>query len=253
MSIIKTNKYNILLAEDNEANQALIERMLVNGGHTVTVVANGQEALDELCLSQYELCIIDIQMPVMDGFETITLFRKSYPQSKLAFITLTADESEETLAKCEQAGALYLSKPVRSEALLKAINNVFENQNKNQKETEKKIIDISNFDYFNDQVFLDKFIELFEKSCEKLTRCLKQACNEDFTEFKKVVHTIKGLSGNIHAEALRDITIEAENLNEEDYATKADEYFNKISHELARAREELLKLSSRGTEKSNEN
>ena len=222
--------------------------MLVNGGHTVTVVANGQEALDELCLRQYDLGIIDLQMPVMDGFEAIELFRKKNPQSKLAFITLTADESAETLAKCEQVGAVYLAKPVHSASLLKAINAVFENENKHQKVTDKKVIDVSNSDYFNDPVFLDKFIELFEDSCEGLTRGLKEACDDNFAEFKKVVHTIKGLSGNINAEALREITLEAENLSEEDYAKHADEYFKKITHELTRTREALLKLSSRHTE-----
>ena len=233
-----------MLAEDNEANQALLERMLVNGGHTVTVVSNGQEALDELCLQQYDLCIIDIQMPVMDGFETIAHFRDKHPQNELAFITLTADESAETLEKCEQAGVFYLAKPVRSDALLDAINTVFENQEQYQTQTEKKVIDISTFDYFNDQAFLDKFIELFEESCEKLTVSLKDACKEDFTGFKKVVHTIKGLTGNIKADALRKITIEAENISKERYESNADEYFSKISHELSRARDELSKLSS---------
>lgn len=242
--IISTDKYNILLAEDNEANQALLERMLHNGGHTVTVVSNGQEALDELCLSFYDLCIIDIQMPVLDGLETISLFKKRYPENKLPFIILTADETAGTLEKCNEVGAVYLAKPVRSDALLKAISDVFNKKNKSSV-ADEKVIDISQFDYFNDQVFLDKFIELFEESCDKLTVSLKAACKEDFEGFKKTVHTIKGLSGNIHANALRQITIEAENLNQESYNEKSAEYFSRITAELDKARIELTKLSSK--------
>lgn len=50
--------FKILLAEDNEANQVLIERMLIKGGHSVTIVNNGQEALDELNKDSYDICLI---------------------------------------------------------------------------------------------------------------------------------------------------------------------------------------------------
>lgn len=242
---INTHKYTILLAEDNEANQALLERMLHNAGHTVTAVSNGQEALDELCLKKFDLCIIDIQMPVLDGLETISLFKQRYPTNNLPFIILTADESAATIEKCNEQGAFYLAKPVRTGALLKAVSDVLLINNDITAEAEEKIIDISQFDYFNDQVFLDKFIELFEESCEKLTASLQTACNKDYEGFKKTVHTIKGLSGNIHANALRQITIEAESLDEEGYNNKSDEYYSRIKNELEKARIELSKLSSK--------
>ena len=106
-------------------------------------------------------------------------------------------------------------------------------------------IDISKFDYFNDQVFLDEYIDIFEGSAEKLIDQLRGSLRNKNHDFRDTVHAIKGLSGNIGAATLREITIKAEGLSEDDYNNKSDDFFNEISKELSKVRAELLKCASK--------
>lgn len=106
-------------------------------------------------------------------------------------------------------------------------------------------IDISKLDYFNDQVFLDKYIDIFEGSAEKLINQLRNSLRNKKYDFRDTVHAIKGLSGNIGATTLREITIKAEGLSENDYKNKSGEFYEEISKELSKVRVELLKCASK--------
>ena len=242
MDVVKVNKFNILLAEDDPANQLLIERYLVMAGHTVTVVENGKEALDLLDKVAYQLCIFDMQMPEMTGLEAIDIYKKNNQNSKLPFIILTANTEKDAIAQCKQAGAdMHLAKPIQYARLVEAINSVM------GKEIEttclnSEIIDVNGMDYSDDPVFLNKFIEIFEDSADKLINDLKNSLVDNHEEFKKAVHSIKGLSGNVAAHTLRELTIQAEKLNDNDYKIKSAEYYKKIENELLKVKAELVKL-----------
>ena len=67
---------NILLAEDNPVNQRVAAGILEKRGHTVTVVENGQQALQALKVQRFDLVLMDLQMPEMDGFEATTAIRE---------------------------------------------------------------------------------------------------------------------------------------------------------------------------------
>ena len=124
-NISNGKKYTILLAEDDPSNQELLSVMLSNGGHTVTVANNGQEALDELKVSRYDLCIMDMQMPVMGGLQAIKTYKNINPKSKMPFIMLTANATVEAVEKGKDAGAeMFLIKPIRSADLLKAVSTI---------------------------------------------------------------------------------------------------------------------------------
>lgn len=106
------------------------------------------------------------------------------------------------------------------------------------------VIDISKLDFFNDQVFLDEFIDIFEESAEDLINKLEKSLVNRFDEFKSVVHSIKGLSGNIRASRLREITTKAGSLSKEDYLENAFEYSRRIIDEVSMVRKELAKCAS---------
>jgi len=242
MDAVKNNKLNILLAEDEPSNQLLIERYLEKAGHTVTVVGNGQEALNLLDNHSYHLCIFDMQMPEMTGLEAIALYKKKKPNSKLPFIILTANTEKSTIDKCKQVGVdMYLAKPIVSATLVEAINSVF-GKHIETTTLSSQIIDVTGLDYFDDPVSFNKFIELFEDSADKLIKDLKNALDDNYETFKNVVHSIKGLSGNIAAHTLREMTIQAENLNNDDYQKNSGEHYNKIANELFSVKAELVKL-----------
>ena len=105
-------KSNILVAEDNPTNQALILNQLKSFGYTVDMVANGQEALDQLAINTYDLLITDCNMPVMDGYNLVKNIREG-GNTILPIIAITADAFPERKRKCKEAGANdHLVKPV---------------------------------------------------------------------------------------------------------------------------------------------
>jgi CheY-like chemotaxis protein len=116
----------ILLAEDNLVNQKLACRILEKQSHTVTVAANGREALLAYERQTFDLILMDIQMPDMDGFEATAEIRKREPNGhRLPIIALTAHAMSGDRERCLTAGMDgYLTKPIRVDELLAEINRL---------------------------------------------------------------------------------------------------------------------------------
>jgi two-component system sensor histidine kinase RpfC len=94
----------ILVAEDNRVNQQVIERMLSSVGHQVTLVANGEEALDALAEGGFDLVLLDLNMPLISGLDTVKLHRfASGGRDDPPFVALTADATDETRRQCREA------------------------------------------------------------------------------------------------------------------------------------------------------
>jgi signal transduction histidine kinase/CheY-like chemotaxis protein/ligand-binding sensor domain-containing protein len=120
-SVIQPGKLlRILVAEDNLVNQKVITKLLEKRGHEVLVVENGREALDALESSRFDLVLMDVQMPVLDGLETVRLLRgketgKPFHQRVIA---LTAHAMTGDVDRCVAAGMDgHLSKPIRPQEL----------------------------------------------------------------------------------------------------------------------------------------
>ena len=110
----------VLVAEDNAVNQKLVTRLLEKRGHSVRVVANGREALESLERGTFDLVLMDVQMPEMDGFEATGELRKREQPSGLhtPIIALTAHAMKGDRERCLEAGMDgYLSKPINSQEL----------------------------------------------------------------------------------------------------------------------------------------
>jgi PAS domain S-box-containing protein len=110
----------ILVVEDNAVNQKLIARLLEKRGHNVKIAANGREALGALEQGTYDLVLMDLQMPEMDGFEATDELRKREKLSGLhtPVIALTAHAMKGDRERCLTAGMDgYLSKPIRAKEL----------------------------------------------------------------------------------------------------------------------------------------
>jgi PAS domain S-box-containing protein len=110
----------ILLAEDNAVNQRLATRMLQKRGHQVTVVSNGREAVELLERSSYDLVLMDVQMPLLDGIAATTLIREREKGTGIhqPIVALTAYAVKGDQDRCLAAGMDgYLPKPIRPEEL----------------------------------------------------------------------------------------------------------------------------------------
>jgi len=114
----------ILLAEDNHVNQLLAVRLLEKRGQHVQVAGNGREALEKLKIADFDLVLMDVQMPVMGGFEAAAAVREMEKGTgkHIPIIALTAHAMKGDRERCLTAGMDgYIGKPIRSEELFEQI------------------------------------------------------------------------------------------------------------------------------------
>ena len=113
----------ILVIDDDEALCGLIEYKLKQKGHNVTVGYDGQEALELLKEKKYDILVLDIMMPKIDGFYLLREIRKSGSAAPKATIVLSARHEEEDMLKAFELGAVdYISKPFSLNVLVARID-----------------------------------------------------------------------------------------------------------------------------------
>ncbi len=122
----------ILLAEDNPINQEVVRGFLKLNGWTCDIVANGQEALEAVQAKPYDVVLMDLQMPGMDGIEATRRIRAmSSPQCDLPIIALTANAMRGDEKRCLDAGMDdYVAKPIEKQVFFAAIRNAAEHGRK---------------------------------------------------------------------------------------------------------------------------
>jgi len=119
---IGRSKLRVLVAEDVRANQMLMDHALKKRGHDVQIVANGRQAVDYIVQHDVDVILMDLQMPLMDGFQATTAIRALPQKSRIPIIAVTAHATEEDQAKCLAAGMHgYLSKPLDLAILIKVV------------------------------------------------------------------------------------------------------------------------------------
>jgi CheY-like chemotaxis protein len=114
----------ILVAEDNKVNQTVVSRLLERAGHTVVIAANGQEAAEICSTGKFDLILMDVHMPVLDGFEATARIRATDRSRgiRTPLIALTANAMDGDRERCLLAGMDgYISKPVSRDVLLDTI------------------------------------------------------------------------------------------------------------------------------------
>ena len=117
----QTFPLNILIAEDNEVNQALISMIMKKLGYRHTLVSNGKEAIESVQQCQYDLILMDMQMPVMDGLEATKIIRRLQILQPV-IVALTANAMKEDKELCFAAGMDdYITKPIQLEKLMQAL------------------------------------------------------------------------------------------------------------------------------------
>ncbi|MCF2447164.1 ATP-binding protein [Dyadobacter sp. CY345] len=196
---------HVLAAEDNILNQKLLEAIFERLSIDLTIVGNGQEAIEAIEKNNYDLVLMDIQMPIMDGYTAIKKIRSSISQT-LPIITMTAHAMVGEKEECLSIGAnSYISKPFREIELLNTISSLTGRQNTNFNETntithhneESMSTNIVNITYLNeitggDPDLQKELISLFEDELEVQSSMIHQAeSSGDNEKLRQVVHKFR--------------------------------------------------------------
>jgi CheY-like chemotaxis protein len=231
---IKTlKKSKILLVEDNEINQEIVLGFLEDSTIDIAIANNGQEAVDMFSNNHYELILMDLQMPIMDGFEATRLIREK--DKDIPIIALTANAMREDVNKTEKTGMNeHLSKPIEAEKLYKVLLKYISKKVDISTIESKNDIDIPRF------INIDTTIGLSHMANNK--KLYIKVLNDFYTNYKElkleklnekelqiVTHTIKGLSANIGAMKLNSITKKLERTLNRDLF---DEFYRQLSNVL---------------------
>lgn len=117
---------HVLLAEDNQVNQRIAEKMLQRIGLKCTIVENGEQAVAEVLQHDYDMVLMDVNMPLLDGIAATERIRDlSYPKNQVPILALTANAMMEDKERCLKAGMNgFVSKPIKVAALTDAISGL---------------------------------------------------------------------------------------------------------------------------------
>ena len=189
----KKNVYHILLVDDVEENRMLAEVMLKGSNYRITSCVNGLEAVEHAAKTEFDLILMDIQMPQMDGYEATKAIRTKGKNQKTAIIAMTASTAKGDELKCLEIGCDdFIYKPITKEILLRKIGK-FTEQAK-QLATAEKGGEITSFlaenpDYTK---LIETFVGNLPGRIEEMQSSLDENNLQDLA-FK--VHALKGLGG----------------------------------------------------------
>jgi PAS domain S-box-containing protein len=207
--------YSVLLVEDNRLNQILAVAILEKWGAKVVVVNNGQQAVDIAEKESFDIILMDIQMPVMDGMTASRIIREKL-QISTPILALSANVIKGIVERCKEAGMQgYISKPFDADDLLKKILvHVPENKiNKDASEvTEDKIIvsDVTRLmkmigsDQIQLNIMLDKFLEITPSYLDELN---KGDFSNNMQAIATSAHKIKSSIDLVSAPIMRDLIL----------------------------------------------
>ncbi len=202
---------HILLAEDNPVNQKVALRMLERIGFSAEVANNGVEALAALERSHYDVILMDMQMPEMDGLEATRRIVEKYPEPERPYIiALTANAMQGDRERCIAAGMNdYISKPIRMEDLHEAFDRCPVKPKAQEEEAgEESVTTVINFAVLdelitmlgNDVDFASGLINDFLEDGAELLKNIRGAYEGgNAAELERAAHTLKSSSATFGA------------------------------------------------------
>jgi two-component system sensor histidine kinase RpfC len=258
----------ILVAEDNPTNQRVAQLILESGSHHVTIVENGEAALDALEKGSFDLALFDLSMPVVSGLQALKLYR--FTTSKpIPILILSANVTTEVMAECDRAGAAeFIPKPLRASHLLDAIERhlasgavvtappVVRHDDKPQ----LAVVDTPPIDsevlrdlcaLSTDPTFVRRLLTGFKADTERLIREITSALTERrYEAMKDSAHALKGGAASVGATQLSQLARRLENASSESLRLKTAQLIEELL-KTSQISLELLEQFLADAEKSN--
>lgn len=220
---IPSRSLKILVAEDTAFNQKFIQRLLDRWNHQISLVGNGREALEALKNESFDIVLMDVQMPLVNGLEATKTIRLDEQQSKnhMPIIAMTAHAIKGDRERCLEAGMdEYISKPIDSDKLFDAIEKLTKaSGNPDGTEDLSPAIDkealLKAFD--GDWNFLKEVVDVFLSDYPRLLDDLRRAHKErDSDTLMRAAHSLKGMMKNFQAEPAAEVAFELEKKGKEE-------------------------------------
>jgi two-component system sensor histidine kinase/response regulator len=259
----------ILVAEDTPFNQTFILRLLEKNGFHPLLVENGRQALEAFNPDTFDVILMDVQMPEMDGFEATRQIRKreagSGSEGHMPIIAMTAYATEGDRERCLEAGMDdYVSKPISASKLFKAIEALVPIGPPAPEEKAsgsagppadgKKSVAL-NADglirsFGNDQDLFQELVEIFLNDSPQMLNTLRESLKSaDAKTFKRTAHSLKGMLRNFQAESAAETAFELEQIGDQGKLDEADQIVDSLAAQLddvSRKLKEVVKKISGG-------
>ncbi len=252
-------KRRILLAEDNPVNQKLAVRMLEKAGYAVSVAEDGEKALATLGKETFDLILMDVQMPRMDGIQTTLKIREQERKTgnHVPIVAMTAHAMAGNRERCLAEGMDgYLPKPIRTQELYQTIENLLEGFPQRDEAPPPECQGTEIFDesellnrFQGDREFLYELVDLFLDDYPKHVAAMRQAIRTgDMPVLRRSAHTLKGSVGNFNcSEAFHAVTRVADAAENSD-VKEAGPALAELEQALEQLRHGLLTLGRKHTE-----
>jgi CheY-like chemotaxis protein/HPt (histidine-containing phosphotransfer) domain-containing protein len=258
MDTKKLDAVKILVVEDDLTSAKMMKLLLEKKGLLVDLSYNGEEAIELYKINKYDLILMDVNLPVMDGFEATKLIRElEYKKtSKIPIIAMTAKVLEGDKEKCIFAGMNdYLKKPIEIENALHVLAKYLRKDDNftsivterndiskmdNFEKDLNRLMNSTGFDELTSLELIGDFLSYASKLVDNLEKCLS---NELYSEVKGILHQIKGTSGNLRLSEIYELAQKGEGLilKNDKFATE------KVAHDIHKQ----LKYISDELEKKN--
>jgi two-component system, sensor histidine kinase and response regulator len=231
---------HILLAEDNPVNQNLAVRLLEKQGHTVVVVSDGQATLAALAQQAFDLVLMDVQMPVMDGLEATAAIREQEKTTgaHLPIIAITAHAMKGDRERCLAAGMDgYVSKPIKLDDLDAAITRVLSDRPTSMPRASGSPVDLhSVLDAVDgDKALLEEVLEVFLKDYPQGVEALRVAIKAgDAQQTERTAHSLKGAVGIFGLSTAYHLAYELETLGRARHLDGAQAIMEELERALER-------------------
>ena len=240
--IPKRKGFKILLAEDNLINQKVAIRTLNSAGYDVDAVMNGDQAVRAHTQYNYDLILMDVQMPDVDGFTATKMIRAmKEPKNKIPIIAITAHALIGDREKCIEAGMdEYVPKPMVARQIIQLIDHFLKINYADDKQASENSNDMRYFDFdrlkqisLGDEVFeKDLLTDYFADAEQKINILLELLSAENIKKIVDVAHTLKGSSYSVGAKLIGDEALGIELSARNDDLGNVEERIPKLSKSI---------------------
>jgi CheY-like chemotaxis protein len=236
----------ILLAEDNAMNQKVALRLLEQLGYRADVANNGREAIEALERQPYDVVLMDVQMPELDGLDATRRICEQWPEeTRPHIIAMTANALPEDREACFAAGMNdYVAKPIRAEELVAALKRAKPLRN-GDGELALDAAALGSLRDLGGDEFLREVIDAFLADAPDQIATLRRSLEKQSTEeLRRAAHTLKSNGATLGAEQFAELCRSLEQRAKDGELDGASELVDRIEHEYGPLRDALTALRS---------